>query len=943
MILGGEVMSQTASACAQSKNEAVALAKRPRSQAAFRLCPAALAISCLSVAAPGVAQITTSGAVNTFPGVFPVGPGNTDIGNNGLFVGNGATGSLDVTAGSVLRVGSLFAGSSSTGNGVITVNGVGTRLELTSDGFSNGVLNRLGVGEWGVGRLTVSGGASLNGTVNGSACLGAGHFCNNFIGNAAGSDGTFTVTGAGSQASFLRGFFVGGVAVFRPPIDSFTLGTPGGITRGRVEVLDGGTLNTERANIGQGPNNPSATGNERSFAEVLISGPNSVWNVRAGSLEANEASMYLSNHANSWVTFRIDNGGKLQFEAPPDFFNGLRLNQNGGRTDMVVTGSGSAIDFNGGLLHMGRRLGTANLEVSDGARLNGLYHMSIGRDASVGNMTVDGPGSVVTLDRNGNAGTADAGIAPGFYVGRNGTGILTVRNGGRVDVVSPASSTPNSPHLILGDDAGNGTLNIMGAGSVVSMTSQSILPGGGPGEARNPVASIGRESSGTLNVTEGGKLILQGNAVSTVADSRSTAVNIGGINDTTGGGHGIALVDGPGSEMRVEGSDAFIGVGRGPGSTGQLTISNQALVSSRALAIGRGGVGVLKMDNARVELSGQQTGGTLSGANLSIGSDGGVGSATLMNGSRVVITNLGSAGASLNIGGTSNNPLGDGTLTLRGGSEIQVIAGQGTATMNVGRDGSGLARIREGSSIDLGDGNLYVGRLPGSDGTMVVTDSSTINASWVGVGRNKNGNGGTGTLVVTSGSTLEADTIEIGPNGFLGGNGTIVGNITNFGIVAPGTSPGTMTIDGSFVNAAGGRIFLEIESNGAGGFNTDQLIFAEGSTIDLAGVEIQFQFLGETNPNQFQASGLFDIDTFMKRETPGGNAPLDDSAFADVDFTAQADAFQLQNFKFDVGSGASFVAVPVPEPSQWAMMVAGAILVAGVARRRRQLAFLSAA
>ena len=937
-------MSQTASASADSNNEAVDLAKRPWSQPAFRLCPAALAIACLFVAAPGIAQITTSGAVNTFPGVFAVGPGNTDIGNNGLSVGNGATGSLDVTAGSVLRAGGLAIGLglAGSGNGVVTVNGPGTRLELTGDGFSNGVLNRLGVGEWGVGRLVVSGGAVLDGTVNGSACVGLNHYCNNFIGNAAGSDGTLTVTGSGTQASFLRGFLVGGVGVFHPPIDSFTFGTPAGTTRGVVQVLDGAKLNTEAASLGLAPAGGSPTGRERSFAEALISGAGSVWTVKAGSLEPNEASMFVSNHANSWVTIRIENGGKLQFEAPPNFGNGLRLTNDGGRSDTIVTGIGSSIDFNGAHLNVGRRLGTASLEILAGGRLNDVYHINVGRDGSTSTMVIDGAGSAVTANKGGNVGTTEAGRSPSVWIGRNGTGTMTVSNGGRLDVVNIAASSPNTPSLLLGVDNGTGTLNIDGAGSVVSISSQSILPGGGSGEARNPVVGIGYEGVGTLNITNGGKLLVQGNAIPNPTVSRSTVVNIGGVNDTTPGGHGIATISGPGSELLTSGNDRFIGVGRSPDSSGQLTMSNQALVTSTIMTIGRAGVGVLKMDNARIELSGQQMGGNLSGASFSVGAGAGVGSAFLNNGSRIVVTNLGSEGASFSLGGTGVHAFGDGSLTLDGGSRIEVAAAPGRATMNVGRDGSGLVRVRGESSIDLGDGNLYVGRFAGSDGTMIVTDTSSVTASYVGVGRNKTGNGGTGTFVVTSGSTLDADTIEIGPNGFLGGNGTIVGNITNYGIVAPGTSPGTMTIDGSFINAAGGRIFLEIESDGAGGFNTDQLIFAQGSTVDLAGLEIQFQFLGDTNPNMFQASGLFDIETFMKRETPGGNVPLDDSAYASVDFTAQADAFQFQNFQFDVASGASFVAVPVPEPSQWAMMVAGAILVVGMARRRRESAVHSA-
>lgn len=904
-----------------------------------RWSPIALAVAAAFAAVPGSAQITTSGAVNTWPGSFAIGPGNTDIGNNGLFVGNGALGTLDVGGGSTLRVGALSVGPSGSGNGngTVMVSGLGTRLELVGDGFSDGVLNRLGVGDWGLGRLTVAGGAVLDGTVNGSACLGVNHYCNNFIGNAAGSDGLFTVTGADSRASFLRGFFVGAVGVFHPPIDSFTFGTPAGTTRGRVEVLNGGRLDTERVTLGLGPSTASATGRERSFAEVLISGAGSVWNVKGGSLESSEASWYVSTHPNSWASIRIENGGKLAFEAPANQQNGMRLAQNGGRADMVVTGTGSMVDFNGAHLNVGRALGTATLDVLAGGRLDNVYHINVGRDAATATMTIDGAGSLVTVNKAGNVGTSEAGRSPSVWIGRLGTGTLNVRNGGRLDLVNIAAASPNTPSLLLGVDGGSGVLNIDGSGSVVSLTSNSVVPSGGSSEARNPLVGIGYEAAGTLNVTNGGKLLLQGNAVSTPSVQRSTVFHVGGVNDTTAGGNGIAFIDGAGSEVRLAGSDPFIGIGRGPGSTGQLTISNQGLLAGgTSMVVGRSdGVGVLKMDNGRIELSGQQTGGNLSGANLNVGNGGGFGSANLTNGSRITVTNMGSAGASVGVGGSGNFPFGDGTLTLRGASRIEVVAGAGQANVTIGRDGSGLARLREGSSIDAGSGNLYVGRFPGSDGTLILTDSSAVTASYVGIGRNKTGNGGTGTVVVSSGSTLDADTIEIGPNGFLGGNGTIVGAVTNYGIVAPGSSPGTLVIDGSFINAAGGRIFLEVESNGAGGFNTDQLIFTQGSNIDLTGVEFRFQFLGATDPNAFQSSGLFDIDTFVKQQTPAGSAPLDENEFAGTTFSAQSDAFVFQSFAFSPASGATFVAAPVPEPSQWALMIAGAFVIARVLARRR--------
>ena len=67
---------------------------------------------------------------------------------------------------------------------------------------------------------------------------------------------------------------------------------------------------------------------------------------------------------------------------------------------------------------------------------------------------------------------------------------------------------------------------------MVTVTAASAIAGGGPGEALNPSVRVGRDGTGLLNVSQGGVLWLDGHAVSTVADSRSTVLLIGGINDT---------------------------------------------------------------------------------------------------------------------------------------------------------------------------------------------------------------------------------------------------------------------------------------------------------------------------------------------------------------------------------------------------------------------------
>jgi hypothetical protein len=889
---------------------------------------------------PVQSAVTVTGDINAFPVAIPIGPGNVSSPATGIQIGLPGAGSLTADGGSQVNLRAIYFGAGGAGHGTGLFTDPGTRVTLTGD---NG--QRLIVGDWGAGTLTVAGGAVLDTLTNQAACHVPFHFCDVFVGGSAGSTGTLNLTGAGTQAILGQAFFVAHPGLAVQIVDGYTYGVPGGTVRGAVNITDGALLRTGWSHVATAHWSTSATGRERNIAEVTVSGSGARWEVVGGTtvdhvtgaLLTNSAHILTANDPNAWASMSILDGGLLEIQGIAGMDNGINLTRGGGRTDLLVSGPGSRINFSGdsGYLNIGRENGTAFVQVLGGGKVAGAYYTSVGRDGSYGELLLDGMGT--SYSATGTQSPAVDGVASNALVeiGRNGTGIVTLQNGARMDILAGGTYT-QAPIMNLGRGlSSSGTLNLS-SGSFVELSSVSLVAGGGAGEAFNPVVSIGREGSGRLNISGGAKLLVNGNAISTAAAARTTAVNIGGFSDTAAGGSAVAVINGVGSELRVTGSDALVIVGRGPGSVGQLTISNQGKLAATILHVGRAGVGVLSMDNAQVELSGQFIGGTQAGANFSVGTDGGVGSATLTNGSRMVVTNSGPA--SVNVGGTSNNPLGDGTLALRGGSRIDVIAGPGQANMTVGRDGSGLARLREGSAIDLGDGSLYVGRFAGADGTMVLTDSSAVTASYVGIGRNKIGNGGTGTLVVLSGSTLDAEIIEIGQNGFLGGTGTIIGAVTNYGIVAPGNSPGTLIIDGSFVNGAGGRIFLEVEANGSGGFNTDQLIFSQGSTIDLTGVEIRFQFLGATDPNAFKASGAFDIDSFLKKEAAGGIiVPLESSAYTGVLFAAQSDAYVFQNFAFNLDTGASFVAAPVPEPHEWALMMTGLLLVRLTAKRRKHV------
>jgi T5SS/PEP-CTERM-associated repeat protein len=519
-----------------------------------------IAVACLLACGASQAIVSVTGSWQVFPNNLPIGPGDTDLLDSSLELGRAAVGGLTVNAGSKLDLGRLKVGNQGTGSASVVLDGTDSRLRMRGNGDGN----RLEVGNYGVGTLTVSGGATLDGRFDAAACLVGTQFCNNFIGNAAGSDGTLTVTGAGSNAGFLKAFVVGGLSVNNP-----TFGTPGGVTTGRINILAGGTLTTDRTTIAQGPSGSFANGAERSFGYVTISGPGSAWHLTGSALDGATASMSTATHANATAVINISNGGQINLQQVANTTHFINLSSGAGKTDMLVTGAGSAVNLNAGVMQVGRGLnGQARLDVTAGGVINDAYYFSVGRGGSNGRLVVDGAGARITVNRTGVPGSPDAAFTGAFDIGRDGgIGQADLSNGGRVEVLSGVAATERARTARLGVGAASqGTLNMSGANTRFVMDTASAVAGGGPTEALNPYFSVGYQGVGYLNVSAGAKIALNGGAVSTVADSRQTQFIGGGRDDVNAGGQGFATLSGAGTELRLTGADAVIWIGRGPGS-----------------------------------------------------------------------------------------------------------------------------------------------------------------------------------------------------------------------------------------------------------------------------------------------------------------------------------------------------------------------------------------
>jgi hypothetical protein len=253
-------------------------------------------------------------------------------------------------------------------------------------------------------------------------------------------------------------------------------------------------------------------------------------------------------------------------------------------------------------------------------------------------------------------------------------------------------------------------------------------------------------------------------------------------------------------------------------------------------------------------------------------------------------------------------PGGDSTATisiLNGGTfetDFAAVASATSGNANTGEESITAFVAVSGAGSTWNSGGIVIGNRVDPDGTPVPPTAPDVS----------------GTVVVSSGGVINS-AISVFDDGVLAGNGTVIGSIFNSGgVIAPGLSPGVLTIDGNFTMDAG-RLLLEIAGLGTGEF--DRLIVS--GLIDITGGEIFFDFLGGFTPT---AGSVIPFLT-----AAGGVTIGDDVIFG---FGGLPTGYDLE---LDRTSG-SFVTrvTPVPEPSVVALLVVG--LVALGWRRRNIVA-----
>ncbi len=92
---------------------------------------------------------------------------------------------------------------------------------------------------------------------------------------------------------------------------------------------------------------------------------------------------------------------------------------------------------------------------------------------------------------------------------------------------------------------------------------------------------------------------------------------------------------------------------------------------------------------------------------------------------------------------------------------------------------------------------------------------------------------GSGTLNINNRLISGVGGSVVGNGGTISGDGTVGGNLSNHAVLAPGNSPGILSVDGNYTQSAGGTLEIELASNGGvAGTDHDRLAVTLAASLD---------------------------------------------------------------------------------------------------------------
>jgi T5SS/PEP-CTERM-associated repeat protein len=519
-----------------------------------------------------------------------------------------------------------------------------------------------------------------------------------------------------------------------------------------------------------------------------------------------------------------------------------------------------------------------------------------------------GSSGTVRVIGDGTSGSARIEVnrnkTPGLYLGVGGNATLDIRDGGVFDGVGSA--------IWLGSEnydgaSGNSTTTIDGAGSILrsQQSSDTSLP---VWERGGTIEIGGNSSANSVSITNGGLM----EAVSARAGNTEDEGWLYLGADTKSGGSTTVTVSGAGSTLRA---DNHLGVGsRNNFASTQLNIANGATAE---VVVGMGMWVIPGQSDISIS---SVTGDTSVNVNGS--------------GSSLSAVNNIEIGGSVSIAGYTSGGVPIVNADWTSLDEGQQIRGE-DGSLLYDRSGTPILAVMHPTwgvvvPATYTDGNRIYTK---SEGSLTVENNATVTAASINISVNSPEalpyTGGDRTLTIRSGGTVYGD-VNVNEDGVLNGDGgTIVGNVNvNGGIVAPGNSPGIMSIDGDLIVNSGS---LEIELDSPTLF--DQF-FVTGDVFLGADAMIDLVF-GYQPTELIDLQGLFNGYTDFIVDS--GFDPLTDinpifngttSYFIDVGFAGQTYTY--------TENGAYLNSSTVPEPAALLLLATGIVGI-GFSKRRSKV------
>ncbi len=733
-------------------------------------------------------------ANNTYTG------GTTVISSGTLQLGSGGTtGSI---VGDVIDDGMLvfkrsdavtFSGAIS-GLGAVTQAGTGATTLTADHSYSGTTIISSGTLQLGAGGTT--GSIMTDVTDNGALIFNR----SNNVTFSGTVSGTGAVTQAGSGASILtaNNTYTGGTTISTGTVQIGIGGVTGSIVN---NVINNGALIFHRTDA-------------ITFSGT-VSGTGALTQAGAGALILTANNTYTGATTISSGTLQLGAGGTTGSIVGDVIDDGMLVFK---RSDAVtysgtVSGAGSLIQTGTGAIIL-----TANNTYTGGTTVISSGTLQLGSGGTTGSIVGDVIDDGMLVFKRSDAVTFSGAISGLGAVTQAGTGATTLT----------ADHSYSGTTIIS-----SGTLQL-GAGGTSGSIMTDVTNNGALVFNRSNNATFSGTVSGTGSVSQigtGATILTANNTYTggTIISTGTLQIGIGGVigsivnNVINNGALIFHRTDAITFSGTVSGTGALTQAGAGALIlTANNTYTGGTIISSGTLQLGAGGTtGFIAgnvLDNGAFVFNRSDT-ITFPG-NIS-----GIGSVIQAGTGTTILT-----GTNTYTGGTV---ILSGTLigtipSLRGmivNNSMLVLAQSGSGTFNGMISGSGDVTINNPDGfINFATDQTYTGT------TIIEAGHLLVNAQ------------------------LSSSNVLINPTGALSGMGTIVGNVINSGILSPGSSPGTMTINGNYTQNSNSTLLIEIASDRS----FDQV--AVGGSAQLEGT-LQVQLLDGFVPD---AGSKFTILTTEK-------------------------------------------------------------------------------